>query len=107
MKMYSRDDLMNMKNFGDEDGDEDDEDDDGFPSKVVCYTFVSIASRFCICSLLICHIRNVHIYMVWLETCVSTLAELFSYNKRLRSNLPFGETVLKCAFQWCTTSMQL
>ncbi|KAL5975591.1 hypothetical protein ACLOJK_019916 [Asimina triloba] len=34
MKMYSRDDLMNMQNFGDEDGDEDDEDDDGFPSKM-------------------------------------------------------------------------
>ncbi|XP_058068021.1 uncharacterized protein LOC131217180 isoform X2 [Magnolia sinica] len=34
MKMYSKDDLLNMKNFGDEDGDEDDEDDDGFPSKL-------------------------------------------------------------------------
>lgn len=37
MKMYSRDDLMNMKNFGDEDADDEDEDDDeaGFPSKLV------------------------------------------------------------------------
>jgi len=39
MKMYSRDDLMNMKNFGGEDGDEEDEDDDddeaSFPSKLV------------------------------------------------------------------------
>lgn len=40
MKMYSRDELMNGKNFGEdgEDGDDDedeDEDDDGFPSKLV------------------------------------------------------------------------
>ncbi|KAL2626477.1 hypothetical protein AAZV13_07G112700 [Glycine max] len=38
MKMYSRDDLMNMKNFGDEDGDDEDEDDNeeaSFPSKLV------------------------------------------------------------------------
>ncbi|CAI9100533.1 OLC1v1037657C3 [Oldenlandia corymbosa var. corymbosa] len=38
MKMYSRDDLMNMKNFGEDDADEDeDEDDDetNFPSKLV------------------------------------------------------------------------
>lgn len=37
MKMYSKDDLMNMKNLGDEDADEDDEDDDeaDFPSKLV------------------------------------------------------------------------
>lgn len=38
MKMYSRDDLMNMKNLGDEDGDDEDEDEDdeaSFPSKLV------------------------------------------------------------------------
>lgn len=38
MKMYSRDDLMNMKNFGgdeDEDEDEDDDDQASFPSKLV------------------------------------------------------------------------
>jgi hypothetical protein len=37
MKMYSRDDLMNMKNFGNEgDDDEDDDDDEAqFPSKLV------------------------------------------------------------------------
>ncbi|KAL5547275.1 hypothetical protein UlMin_006962 [Ulmus minor] len=37
MKMYSRDDLMNMKNMGDEDADDDDEDEDEekkFPSKL-------------------------------------------------------------------------
>ncbi|KAF1886657.1 hypothetical protein Lal_00045891 [Lupinus albus] len=36
MKMYSRDDLMNMKNFGDEDPDVEDEDDDeaDLPSKL-------------------------------------------------------------------------
>nr|AFK41679.1 unknown [Lotus japonicus] len=37
MKMYSRDDLMNMKNFGgdeDEDEDEDDDDQASFPSKL-------------------------------------------------------------------------
>ncbi|KAK7245513.1 hypothetical protein RIF29_40359 [Crotalaria pallida] len=41
MKMYSRDELMNMKNFGGEDADADDEDEDeddddeaGFPSKL-------------------------------------------------------------------------
>lgn len=37
MKMYSRDELMNMKNFGDEDADDedDDNDDEAFPSKLV------------------------------------------------------------------------
>ncbi|XP_019447990.1 PREDICTED: nucleophosmin isoform X2 [Lupinus angustifolius] len=37
MKMYSRDELMNMKNFGDEDADDEDEDDDDeadLPSKL-------------------------------------------------------------------------
>ncbi|XP_061352655.1 uncharacterized protein LOC133297505 [Gastrolobium bilobum] len=37
MKMYSRDDLMNMKNFGDEDAEDEDEDEDdeaSFPSKL-------------------------------------------------------------------------
>ncbi|KAL6984689.1 hypothetical protein U1Q18_018070 [Sarracenia purpurea var. burkii] len=35
MKMYSRDDLMNMKNFGDEDADEEEDDDEtDFPSKL-------------------------------------------------------------------------
>ncbi|XP_044480080.1 uncharacterized protein LOC123206875 [Mangifera indica] len=35
MKMYSREDLMNMNNFGNEDADDDeDEDDDGFPSNL-------------------------------------------------------------------------
>lgn len=36
MKMYSREDLMNMKNFGGEDADEDDDDDEeaDFPSKL-------------------------------------------------------------------------
>lgn len=39
MKMYSKDDLLNMQNFGDEDADEDDDDDDSddrFPSSLVC-----------------------------------------------------------------------
>lgn len=36
MKMYSRDDLMNMQNFGDDDADEDEDDDEtNFPSKLV------------------------------------------------------------------------
>lgn len=38
MKMYSRDDLMNMQNFGDEDADADEDEDDDethFPSKLV------------------------------------------------------------------------
>jgi hypothetical protein len=45
MKMYSRDDLMNMKNIGGEDADADDEDDDDddddsqFPSKLVITKF--------------------------------------------------------------------
>ncbi|KAF8393507.1 hypothetical protein HHK36_021751 [Tetracentron sinense] len=36
MKMYSKDDLLNMQNFGNEDADEDDDDDDegDFPSKL-------------------------------------------------------------------------
>lgn len=41
MKMYSREDLMNMNNFGGEDDDEDDEDDededDKFPANLVTY----------------------------------------------------------------------
>lgn len=35
MKMYSRDDLMNMNNFGGEDEDEDEDDETNFPSKLV------------------------------------------------------------------------
>lgn len=35
MKMYSRDDVMNMKNFGEEDDDEDEDDEEAFPSKMV------------------------------------------------------------------------
>lgn len=39
MKMYSRDDMMNMQNFGNEDADDDDDeendDDTSFPSKLV------------------------------------------------------------------------
>lgn len=37
MKMYSREDLMNMNNFGEGGDDEDEEEDDeaGFPSKLV------------------------------------------------------------------------
>lgn len=38
MKMYSRDQLMNMKNIGDEDADDDDDNEDdetNFPSKLV------------------------------------------------------------------------
>lgn len=36
MKMYSREDLMNMKNFGDDDADEDeDEEETQFPSNLV------------------------------------------------------------------------
>ncbi|XP_023516412.1 uncharacterized protein LOC111780286 [Cucurbita pepo subsp. pepo] len=34
MKMYSRDDLMNMKNFGGEDDDEDEDEDDSFSSNL-------------------------------------------------------------------------
>ena len=40
MKMYSKDDLLNMENVGEEDADEEgDEDDEHFPSKLV-NTFV-------------------------------------------------------------------
>lgn len=36
MKMYSRDDLMNMKNFGNEDADDDEDDEEAdLPSKLV------------------------------------------------------------------------
>lgn len=39
MQMYSREDLMNMKNFGnekaDDDEDEDEDDETNFPSKLV------------------------------------------------------------------------
>lgn len=35
MKMYSREDLMNMNNFGDVEADEDEDDDDDFPTKLV------------------------------------------------------------------------
>lgn len=36
MKMYSREDLMNMNNFGEDGGDDEEEDDEaGFPSKLV------------------------------------------------------------------------
>lgn len=37
MKMYSREDLKNMQNFGDEDAEEEEDDDDEeqFPSKLV------------------------------------------------------------------------
>ena len=36
MKMYSREELMNMNNFGDVEADEEEEDDDdGFPTKLV------------------------------------------------------------------------
>lgn len=36
MKMYSRDDLMNMQNFGgDDDEDEDDDEETNFPSNLV------------------------------------------------------------------------
>lgn len=37
MKMYSREDMMNMQNLGDGDDDEDEDDDDetSFPSKLV------------------------------------------------------------------------
>ena len=38
MKMYSRDDLMNMKNFGGEDDDEDEDEDDSFSSNLVLQT---------------------------------------------------------------------
>lgn len=47
MKMYSRDDLMNMQNFGDEDADEDDDDDDRFPSSLVCAVLFSAISKRC------------------------------------------------------------
>lgn len=41
MKMYSREDLMNMKNFGNEDADDDDDEDSetSFPSKLVIRNF--------------------------------------------------------------------
>lgn len=39
MKMYSRDDLMNMQNFGGEDEDEDEDEDDNFPSNLVLETY--------------------------------------------------------------------
>lgn len=52
MKMYSRDDLMNMKNFGDEDADDDDEEDEetSFPSKLVIRNFQSLNN---------CHVKHV------------------------------------------------
>eukprot|EP00262_Sarcandra_glabra_P006822 TRINITY_DN19377_c0_g1_i1.p1 TRINITY_DN19377_c0_g1~~TRINITY_DN19377_c0_g1_i1.p1 ORF type:complete len:299 (+),score=72.80 TRINITY_DN19377_c0_g1_i1:139-1035(+) len=34
MKMYSKEDLLNVKNFGDEDANDDDDDDDDFPSNL-------------------------------------------------------------------------
>lgn len=41
MKMYSREELMNTKNFGDEDADEDDDEDSdedaNFRSNLVCW----------------------------------------------------------------------
>ena len=50
MKMYSRDDLMNMKNFGGEDADDEDDDDDDddtqFPSKLVITKFQSRHSSY-------------------------------------------------------------
>ncbi|KAG1335370.1 hypothetical protein COCNU_03G014890 [Cocos nucifera] len=33
-KMYSREELMNVKNFGDVEADEEEDDDDGFPTKL-------------------------------------------------------------------------
>lgn len=46
MKMYSRDELMNMKNFGNEDADDDDDDDEdeetSFPSKLVIWHFCNL-----------------------------------------------------------------
>lgn len=47
MKMYSKDDLLNMQNFGEEDADEDDEDDDHFPSKLVYICFAQYLTVFC------------------------------------------------------------
>jgi hypothetical protein len=51
MKMYSRDDLMNMKNFGgeneDDDEDEDDDGDTGFPSKLVQLSISLIMIEMC------------------------------------------------------------
>jgi hypothetical protein len=52
MKMYSRDELMNMKNFGgeNEDDDEDEEDDGGdtsFPSKLVHLSISLIVIEMC------------------------------------------------------------
>lgn len=48
MKMYSRDELMNMKNLGEEDDEEEDEDEDRhFPSKLVCRSLKK-SSSFCI-----------------------------------------------------------
>lgn len=47
MKMYSREDLMNMNNFGNEDADDDeDEDDDGFPSNLVPTKLLIITDKF-------------------------------------------------------------
>ncbi|ERN15473.1 hypothetical protein AMTRI_Chr05g68330 [Amborella trichopoda] len=34
MQMYSKDDLLNMKNFGDDEGDEDEDEENEFPSKL-------------------------------------------------------------------------
>ena len=40
MKMYSRDDLMNMNNFGGDDEEEDDDDEEAhFPSNLVLWKF--------------------------------------------------------------------
>lgn len=47
MKMYSKDDLLNMQNFGEEDADEDDEDNDHFPSKLVYTCFAQYLTVFC------------------------------------------------------------
>lgn len=61
MKMYSRDDLMNTKNFGGEDGDDeddDDEDDTQFPSKLVITIFQSIHFSYEHYICFLCHVKK-------------------------------------------------
>jgi hypothetical protein len=41
MKMYSREDLMGMNNFGNEDAEDEDDEDEQFPSNMVIDKFQS------------------------------------------------------------------
>jgi hypothetical protein len=46
MKMYSREDLMGMNNFGNEDAEDEDDEDEHFPSNMVIDKFQSSLMLF-------------------------------------------------------------